>query len=194
MDLADDVSWPEDSLAAQFADAVRASLMTWRDGWLGPLSGTDMTIAEAESPPARFGALLLRFSCSGGRAVAAGPREYALRVDAAALLALIDAAEAVAPKEESASARARPAPTLLTALPRAIAHLPVRVCVRLDAATLHFGQLSELHPGDVIPLTHPLARPASLALDLGTDSGEGLGADALLGRQGGRFAVRIDPR
>jgi len=195
MDLPAAATWTADSLAASFAESVEASWRAWRDGWLGslaPATGApmenhpDQTVpAGNEASASDLGELVLIFSCvRAANGSDAEPVERMLRIAASSLVALLPAVRAgVTP-----ASTAHPA---LSPLPRAIAHLPVRVRVSLEQASLQMGQLIELQPGDVIPLAHPLARPA--ALDLAGPSGHALAARARLGRRGAHWAVRVDP-
>lgn len=183
MHLDVDTAWSKDSLAEAFSQSVSASLNLWRSSWLGGLAA-----CEAGGQPhddaalAELGELVFSFGCrlAGGDGLA-DAREYLLRIDAAALPAAMEGA---------ATNHLGLAP--LTPLPLAIAHLPVRVSVDLGQAVLHFGQLADLHPGDVIPLEHPLARPAGVRLNL--DGSARLPVNARLGRQDGRWAICLDPR
>ncbi|WP_431256745.1 FliM/FliN family flagellar motor C-terminal domain-containing protein [Roseateles chitinivorans] len=190
MDLPGETAWPQDSLAASFAASVEASWRAWRDGWLGAVSPADEAPAGETAEPtsaAELGELVLTFSCvRAGNAASAEPVERTVRVAASSLMALLPSASAGDAAAASASARGALAP-----LPRAIAHLPVRVRVHLGQAALQMGQLMDLQPGDVIPLAHPLARPAGLTF--AEPGGLPLAAEARLGRSGPHWAVRVDP-
>lgn len=191
MDLSGGTAWAEDSLAASFAASVETSWRAWRDGWLGAVSPADEApageIAETASA-AELGELVLSFSCvRAGDATSAEPVERTVRVAASSLMALLPSVSA---GDAAASTTTSPGP-VLAPLPRAIAHLPVRVRVHLGQAALQMGQLMDLQPGDVIPLAHPLARPAGLTF--AEPGGLPLAAEARLGRSGPHWAVRVDP-
>ena len=195
MDLPGETAWAEDSLAASFAASVETSWRAWRDGWLGAVTPADEAPAGETAETAKaakaasaadLGELVLTFSCvRTGDAASAEPVERTVRVAAASLMALLPSGSA---SDAAASASSRPA---LSPLPRAIAHLPVRVRVHLGQAALQMGQLMDLQPGDVIPLAHPLARPAGLTF--AEPDGLPLAAEARLGRSGPHWAVRVDP-
>ncbi|QPF74670.1 FliM/FliN family flagellar motor switch protein [Roseateles sp. DAIF2] len=183
MDLGVGTAWSEDSLAEAFSQSVSASLNLWRSSWLGELRACEAGAqSQDDAALAELGELVFSFTCrpAGGDGVT-DVREYLLRIDAAAL-----------PPAMGDGAAGRPGLAPLTPLPLAIAHLPVRVSVDLGQAALHFGQLADLHPGDVIPLEHPLARPADVRLDL--DRSARLPVAARLGRQDGRWAICLDPQ
>lgn len=188
MELPVDAGWAEDSLAASLAASVESSWCAWRDSWLSAVSPADGAHPDPSSAgdaasATDLGDLVLTFSCvragPGGDAVLV---ERALRVAASVLVSLLPPGRADG---------AVSAPSALAPLPRAIAHLPVRVRVRLGQAALQMGQLIELQPGDVIPLAHPLALPASL--EVAEPRGQALAAEVRLGRSGAHWAVRVDP-
>lgn len=187
-------TWRPGSVAADLEREADAALNEWLAEALGPVAPGDEGCLAPSA--ADLGTLVLIFA--GERSASMeGPAdrvEYAVAVDAALVLArqglqaaLAAPPTASAPSTASQAAGRRP----LVSLTRGIAHLPVKVSVRLDAASLPMSDLLDLAPGDVMPLQHPLSQPATLSLDL--DPPEPLQAQAQLGRQADHWAVQIRP-
>lgn len=175
MGLAPETTWPQGGLADSLALAVHTSLTTWLESWFAA-AGDLPARRRTDSPLADLGDVVLSFSCRS----ATGTQTLQLRVGA-------DVVRPLLPERSTAGTSASAPVAALTA---AIAHLPVRVQIHLDPAGLALGQLMELHPGDVVPLPHPLGRPASMRLAAAPQIS--LAAAARLGRQDGHWAVRLD--
>lgn len=200
--------WQAGSLAAAWAGEVEASFEQWRDGWLGALARDAHVMADPPGGAAALGAVVVVFACEG-RATSGAPLErieYALCTDLSLMPGYASGhADGVPGRRGSqvsqtiqgalgsqASSRAAPASRPLVPLSTGIAHLPVRVSLRLGQAAMHMGELLDLAPGDVVRLDHDLAHPARLTLDAPLEAPP-LAAQALLGQQAGHWAVRLVP-
>lgn len=183
-------SWRPGSVAAALEREADAALNEWLAEALGPVVPGDA--GHLEPGAADLGTLVLIVAAErpAPMAGAVDRVEYAVAVDASVVMARAGLPSAASvPSTVSQAAAKRPQ----VPLAQGIAHLPVKVSVRLDAASLPMSDLLDLAPGDVMPLQHPLSQPATLSLDLDPDPSAPLQAQAQLGRQADHWAVQLRP-